>query len=371
MTIRLKKIDEYVILDFIKAFFFSLITLMFIFLAFNLLDYLKIDSHQPRRLLYLAIIYSVPQIFVYVVFPAIMFSVSFVISRMTNDKEFVALFSSGISFYRVIMGIIILAFFISLSMFFIQNFIVVDFNKKSSEYLNQYKMNLKKMKAPSEVIFQKNLKGKDSYYFFHYFDPEKKEISGYFHIIYFKTVNDREIITKILESESAKYLSENNWKLFKIRELIFNDNLELTKVNFYIEKEIKFEENLDFFLNPNKNPGELSLIELKKEIEFRKKYSIDYEEYEAHYYANIAFPFIGVVIALIGAITGNMGTVRGGNPLIQSLFLSTLTLFLYQISFRVGLNLGETGIISPKFAGTGPLLLFLLFSFVLIFKHRR
>ncbi|GIX42230.1 MAG: permease [Leptospiraceae bacterium] len=368
----IKILDRYITIQFIKSFLFSLIGLIFVFLLINLLDAMKIETDQSKKLLYLSLLYSIPQISVFIIPAAIMFSVSFVVSQMTNDKEFIAIFSSGISFYRAISGILILSVFISFFILYIQDKIVVPFNKISQSYLNEYKKNVKKMKAPRDVIFQMNLKGKDSYYFIQYYEPSKKEILGGFHIYKFIKKNNLEIPYLIIEAESAKYNQETKkWFLKKIREIYFNENLEITKINFYLEKEYELVESIDFFENPSKNPTELSLEELRKEIDFRKKYSLDATPYEVHYHALLSFPFICIIISIIGAITGNMGGLRSGSPLIKSLLLSTLTIFLYQIIFRLGLSLGEGGVISPFIAGWGPLFLFTGIAIYLVIRHRR
>jgi lipopolysaccharide export system permease protein len=368
----IKILDRYITIQFIKAFLFSLIGLVFVFIMINLLDAMKIETTQSKKLLYLSLFYSIPQISVFVIPAAIMFSITFVISHMTNDKEFIAIFSSGISFYRAILGIMIISVFLSLIVLFLQDRIVVPYNKISQRYLNEYKKNIKKMKDPKDVIFQINLKGKDSYYFIQYYDSQTKEIVGGFHVYKFKKIDHLELPEIIIESESAKYDQQSKkWILKKVREIYFDENLNIIKVNFYLEKEYEFLENLDFFENPTKNPTELSLEELKQEIEFRKKYSLDSSSYEVYYHSMLSFPFFCIVIAIIGAITGNMGGLREGNPFIKSILFSTLTIFLYQILFRLGLNLGESGILPSIVAGWGPLFLFVGIALYLVLRHRR
>lgn len=369
---RIKTIDRYITIQFVKSLLFSLIGLIGVLFLVNLLDSMKIETNQSKKLLYLSLLYSIPQIAVYILPAAIMFSVSFVVSYMTNEKEFVAIFSSGISFYRAILGIFIISILLSITLLYLQDQIVVPFNKKSQSYLNEYKLNIKKMKAPKDVIFQMNLKGKDSYYFIQYFDPPSKKILGGFHIFKFKKENYLEMPVLMIEAEEAQYIEEKNlWNLKKVREIIFDDNINIIKVNFYLEKEYAFLENLSFFINPNKNPTELSLKELNEEIEFRRKYSLDSVMYEVQYHAILSFPFICIIITIIGAITGNMGNIRSGNPFIRSLLFSTMVIFFYQVILRLGLSLGEGGIIPPWLSGWGPLFIFLMICIYLIYKHRR
>lgn len=367
----MKILDRYITFSVIKAFLFSIIGLSFVFIIINILDLMKIETTQSKKLLYLSIYYSVPQIFVFVTPAAIMFSVSYVISSMTYNREFIAIFSSGISFYRAIAGILIFSIFISFFIIIFQNFIAVPYNKISQQYLKEYKKNIKKMSDPKNIIFQINLKGQNSYYYINYFDPEKKIITGGFSVLQFKTIDNLEIPEIQLDAESAKFLENHKWILYKVREIIFDENLNIIKVNFYLEKEFSFTENIDFFLNPDKNPHELNLFELKEEINFRKKYSLDSTIYEIQYHAILSFPFFCIIVGIIGAITGSSGSLRSGSPLIRSLLYSTIAIFLYQVIFRLGLNLGEAGILSPFFAGWGPLFLFIFITLYLIHKNKK
>ncbi len=367
----MKILDRYITFSIIRSFLFSLIGLSLVFIFINLLDYIKIESSQSKKLLYLSIYYSIPQILVFVTPASIMFSSTYVISSLTQNREYVAIFSSGISFYRTIAGAFLFWILLSISLIFFQNHVVVPFNKISQKYINEYKKNLKKMNHPKEIIFQMNFKGQNSYYYINYFDPIKKMIWGGFSILQFKIVDQLEIPTVQIDAESANFKENHKWILYKVREIIFNDDLGIEKVNFYLEKEIHFAENLDFFLNPHKNPYELNVYELKKEIEFRKKYSLDFTIYEIQYHALYSFPFFCIIIGIIGSISGNIGSIRSGSPFIRSLLFSTLVIFLYQIIFRLGINLGEAGILPPYIAGWGPLFLFFLFAVYLIYKHKR
>ncbi|MFN3603911.1 MAG: LptF/LptG family permease [Leptonema sp. (in: bacteria)] len=367
----MKLLDRYITGSVILSFFFSLIGLSLVFIFINLLELLKIESTQSKKILYLSLFYSIPQILVFVTPASIMFSVSYVISSMTYNREYMAIFSSGISFYRTLAGIFFFCILLSFFLIFFQNSIVVPYNRISQSYLKEYKKNLKKMSDPKDIIFQVNLKGQNHYYFINYLDPDKKMISGGFSILEFKMQENLEIPIVQIDAESARFIEGQKWILQKVREMRFDENLKITKVNFYLEKEIRLPESIDFFMNPYKNPNELNLLELKKEIEFRKKYSLEATPYEIYYHTMLSFPFFNIIIGILGAITGNMGSLRGGSPFLRSLLLSTVAIFLYHLLLRLGINLGESGILPPFIAGWGPLFLFLIVPLYLIYKHKK
>lgn len=367
-----KLLDRYVFSQFLRAFFYALTGLILIFVFINFLDYLRIQSQQSKTLMYLALLYSVPQIAVLVIPASLMFSVSYVVSSMTYDREMVAIYSSGVSFYRTIAGILIFSVVLGAVVFLLQNFVVIDFNRKANLYLQEYKKNLKDYQSPKEMVFQYNFKGKDSYYFISYFHPQKKEVQGGFHIIQTTNKNGMEIPQKIIEADRGYYdETGKKWILSLGREVLLNENLEIIKVEFFAEKEFFFEEDISFFEKREKEPSELNLWQLREEIELRKKYSLDTVRYEVYFHASLSFPFITIITAFIGAITGASGSMRDTNPFVKSLLYSTILIFSFQILYRLGISLGEEGVIPPFLAGWYSSVIFAIVVLVLIRLHNK
>lgn len=362
----MRVLDRYFAGEFVRAFALALAGLVVVFFSMAILEAMRIESRQPKSLLYLHLFFSLPQTAVFVTPAAVMFSVCFTVAQFTMARELVAAFASGISFYRATAGIYVFALALSITLILFQNFVVIPSNRTSQEYLDRYKKNTKKK---LDVVWQKSVRGKHAFYFMQFFDREANEVKGGFHVILLREGTDRP--ERTLEAKSARHLGGHAWELSLVRETIFDENLNVTAVKAHEQYSLEVEEDISFFLNPMRNPAELDLSELREEIRLREAAGLSAVPYQIQLHATLAFPFMCFIIGLVGAIAGNMGSLRSGGPLIRSLLLSTATIFFFQVSIQLGQNLGENGLIPPWIAGWGATFVFACVAAILVSRHRR
>lgn len=365
---KLNRLDRYLGGEFIKGFLLALLGLLLVFLSVSINEAMKIESKQPRYLLYMHLLTSVPQLVVTITPAAIMFSVCFVVAQFTMARELVAIFAAGISFYRAVAVIFGFAFMLSLVLIAFQNYVVVPSNRVSLDYMEQYRKNTKRK---LDVVWQRSFRGKQAFYFVQYLDRENNRIMGGFHILFFKPDTTPLRPVRMIEAKNAISMGDRDWKLQLVREIFFDEKLNVKDVKLHVELPITLDEDLSFFTRPRRDPSELNLAELLDEIESRESAGFNATDYRVHFHATIAFPFMSFIVAVVGAIAGNMGSLRSGGPLIRALLLSTATIFFYITSIRIGQNLGENNILPPFVAGWAPTVLFAVISVVLVIKHRR
>ncbi|MCB1167669.1 MAG: LptF/LptG family permease [Leptospiraceae bacterium] len=361
----MKILDRYIGLEFLKAFGLALLGLTVVFLAFKIIELQKIDSAEPKELLRLHYLYSIPQIAIFVTPAAMMFSVCFVVAQFTMARELVAVYSCGTSFYRAVLPIYVVATIVSVGSIVAQDQMVTPANRKAQDYLAQYKKNSRQSR---DIVWQRNVRGKEGFYFIYFYDRTKKRIIGGFH---YMQVNDSNRPTRLIQALSADYNEDGSWTLKLVKDIHMDEKLHVTDTKLLPELTIRFPESLEFFSNPQTNPEELSLSELVKEIEFRKQYGFSTVQYEVHFHRSLSFPFMVLIVAVVGSVAGSMGSLRSGGPLIRSLLLSTATIFFYQIAFEIGENLGKAGIVSPAIAGWGPTAIFVGVGGWLIWQRGR
>lgn len=359
----MKILDRYIGLEFLKAFALALAGLTIVFLAFQVLEGEKIDSTEPKSLLRLHYLFSIPQIAVFVTPAAMMFSVCFVVAQFTMARELVAIYSAGTSFYRAVVSIYIVAATVSVGTIAFQDQVVTPSNRKAEDYLAQYKKNTSQVR---DVVWQRNLRGKDGYYFIYFFDREKNRIIGGFH---YMEVDEQDRPTRLIQSLSADYNEDGTWTLNVVKDIKLGKDFSVLKTDVRESMRIRFPEELAFFSNPRINPAELNLQNLLEEIEFREKYGFSTVPYRVHFHRSLSFPFMVLIVAIVGSVAGSMGSLRSGGPLIRSLLLSTATIFFYQLTFEIGENLGTAGVIPPALAGWGPTGIFALIGAYLIWKR--
>ena len=132
-----------------------------------------------------------------------------------------------------------------------------------------------------------------------------------------------------------------------------------------------FPEDMEFFSRPSRDPAEMNILELESEIEERNRRGLSDSVYRVHYHGNLAFPVMCILVVIVGAYAGGRSGPRGSNPMVRSILLSSATIFLYQVAFRLSVSLGGNGVVPPELAGWGPTVLFAVLAFPLVYSSIR
>ncbi|MBI3396610.1 MAG: LptF/LptG family permease [Spirochaetia bacterium] len=362
---RLKILDRYVAVEFLKAFLLALAGLVLIVEMMNVLDNIRNEPNKPPDHVALYLLFTIPQTTSLVVPAALMFSVCFVVAQLTVSREMVAVQSAGVPFFRGVAPILIFSGLLVIVMFFFQNFVVTPSNELSARELAIIRKNRGTVK---DLIWQRNLRGREGYYFIYFLDREKLAIMGGFN--YLAMQDGRP--SRMLQAHAGRYRPESkDWVFQKVRIIEFTPEPQVKKITDHEEWTETLPDDIEFFNAPSSDPGEMTLGELWDEMARRKRLGIAAVQYQVQFHANIAFPLMSLVVALVGAVVGSMGNIRSGGPLFRSLLLSTATFFTYQMVFRLGQNLGNNGILPPPLAAWGPTGIAMALAGFLVYRNLR
>jgi len=361
----IQTLDRYLGLEFLKAFLFSLFGLVMILTTFLMLENLRIETKQDKIHIYLYILYTIPQLTAHIIPAALMFSVCFTVAQFTVSREMVAIHSAGVSFYRAVLPILIAGPVVSVTLFLFQNFVVTPANIAAADEMEIVR---KGVGAEKDVIWQRNLRGREGYYFIYYFNKPVNKIVGGFN--YLEMKGDKP--SRMIQAKSAQYREgTRDWELKTVRIVEFQNTMEIESVEEHPELITSFPDDISFFFRPSLDPSELDIAGLLEEISRRETMGITAVPYRVQLHANIAFPLMCLIVVIVGAIGGNMGSLRSGGPLIRSLIISIFTMFVYQLIFRLGQSFGTSGLVPPSFAAWGPTGLFVGIAGVLVWKNRK
>ncbi|MBL8019768.1 MAG: LptF/LptG family permease [Leptospirales bacterium] len=365
MFSRFSILDRYLFFEFLKSFAFALTGLAMMWLTFQALDTVKVVTRAPRYHIYLYLLYSVPSVVAFVLPMAVMFSVCFVVSQFSVSRELVAIFSAGVSFYRAVAPIWIFAGGLVITLFLFQNFVVTPSNRLAAEEQAIFKKDTATVK---DLVWQRNLRGREGYYFIYYLDRKEKAIKGGFN--YIQITNGKPI--RMIQANSGQYSPEtDSWLFKKVREIKFRPDIGIESIQSYDELTEKFPDEYDFFENPLRDPSELNVFELFREI--RKKTSLGFTvtTYEVQFHSLIAFPFFCFIVAVIASVAGAGGSHRSAGPLVRALLLSVITILIYYLGAGLMSSMGNNGVIWPSVAAWTPTLGFLGAAAYLVWKNRK
>ncbi len=367
----LKKLDRYILGKFLKTFFFSITLILLIFIVFDIKD--KIPTFTKDSIPLKEIIFDYYLMFIpyYGNFFSPLFTflaVIFFTSKMAQQTEFVAIYSSGTSFARIMRPYIIGAFVLGFSSLLLNHFILpkvfkikVGFEDRwiNNNY-NSDEQNLHKKIGPNRIL---------------YLESYDNKLNTAFKVSIEDVVNNKQ--TYFLSAANMKWDSlSSEWVFNSVyeRKIIEQDRLDTLKNqkpifkqinNFYQSKKIKIEFTPSDMGRYESKYEAMTYFELKKFIiRERLKGSTRIEFFEVEQYKRSSFPFATFILTIIGFCVSSR-KVRGGVGLQIALGL-VLSCFYIMLMY-IFTTIATTGFAIPWVAVWTPNF---IFSFVALYFLR-
>ncbi|AAX17305.1 LptF/LptG family permease [Borrelia hermsii] len=280
-----------------------------------------------------------------------LFAVSNLIGNLSMRNEIIGLFSCGISISRILRSIIMLSVFISVLLFFFDNYLVIDTVTKRDAFL---KNSIGSKGANDRNIIIKDF-AREIYNIRHY-DIENDIIANL--MIILKDQNDN--FKKRYDISKAEW-TNSRWRLYGVR--------EFSKV----ERDVieKFHEVLDGGGIVNLEPEYIKIIMLSsKTLNFSKLISwigalrrenLDSSEALFDFFSRIFFSFR---LILLSFTVGFVSFALKKNIFIWSLLNSIAFAVVYVISIMVFSFLADLGYLPIFVASSLPTILFIIINFV-------
>lgn len=317
----LRKLDAYIVRKFLGTFFASIALIIIIVVVFDVSE--KIGDFIDKKVPLNAIIFDYYLNFIpYFVnmFSAlfIFIAVIFFTSRMAANTEIVAILSSGISFYRLMLPYIACALLIGVLNLYLANYLIPSVNKNRLAFESKY---IRRQYVNQNLNIHLRYDNNDYFYVESFdngvnlgyrFTMEKIDSSG---------------MVEKLSSESIRYDSaKQEWILRDF----FKRNLK--KDGEVVEKgdmlNIKLPITPGDFARDRKNVEEMTYPELKKFIATEKERGstlVKFYEYENS--QRMTAPFAAIILTLIGFALSSHKR-RGGIGIHLAIGISLAFIFI-------------------------------------------
>jgi len=378
-------LDRYLIRQFLYALLFSLIAFWVIFLVVDLVEHLDtfIDRHATFFMIIKYYFYYTPYIVVLSLPVAMLLSCLFSLGQLAKNNELLAMKSAGISLYRMLSPLFVLAFLISLVTIVFGGLVVpLTFQKMTEVKTVEIE---KETKEKNFLLHNLFVQGGDGRIFhLDVYNSKEKTGSG---VLAQKFENNR-----LREEIQAKKISweGNGWLFEEGRERIFTDSLiesEAPKESAPTESATLSEQGevekyetfdrllrLDLKIKPEalaqrqKKPEEMGYFELSDYVKIKKRSGQDVAKETTDLYLKLSFPFVSFILVLFGApIAANPKRSGVAIGFAISLFIS----FVYYTLIRMGQSFGYSEKLSPLFAAWGANILFFILGIVLLIKAKK
>ena len=344
-------LHRYVTREYLKIFSLSLTSLLLIYvivLFFQKVD-LFVKYKAPFYLIFLYLLYKIPEVIFQWTLPyGVLLATLLTLGTLSRHSEITAMKAGGVSLYRITFPLFFIVLFISLCSFLGNEYLVPLTNHKT-----RYLLSVQLRKEPPASFF-KNYKiwYRSDHHIFNIqlLDPNKKALKG----VTLYEFDDRFRCLQRIDASEVKWIN-GKWKFYdgSVRDFDEGGSIQTTP---FRELEVSLAENWESFESIERQSREMSYTDLRTYVQKIQAAGYDSTRYLVELYAKLSYPFLNLIMILIG-VPFALKTGRSGGVAL-SIGVSVLIGFAYGVTFYVFLSFGKSGVLSPFLSAWIPTILF-------------
>ncbi|HSQ29377.1 MAG TPA: LptF/LptG family permease [Gemmatimonadaceae bacterium] len=357
----LRPLDRYVFSEFSKIFFVTALGFPILLIVIDLTDHVQgyLDKQIPTRDIALSYLYWIPDSMFMVLPAAVLFATVFSIGGFTRHSEVTAAKASGISFYRLILPILlgsVLACGLDLGL----GEVVPLSNRRRSELLQEDKAQVGTSRYNFAFAGEYGRVYKASE-----LHTDSGRIAG---LQIERKGAGAAYPTYLLSADTAVYNTRGqHWTLRKGEMHIVSDTGANVTISFAAASDPHFTERPAEMMAKARDPHDMRYKELTRFITALERSGGDANVLRVERALKIAIPVTCIIIALFGAPLAT-STQRGGSAYGIAVSLATTMIFLLMIQLTRAI--GGKGVIPPDLAAWIPGAIFGLMGLVLLARVR-
>lgn len=306
--------------------------------------------------------YKVPLIIFQTIPVAVLLATVFTLGSLTKNSEITAIKASGINIYQIVTPIILTSLLLSLLTLFFNEYIIPYTNKRV-EYIERVRI---KKKKPRGVFEPGNtwFRGENGvFYNFQFINPQANLLKE---VIIYK-FDDNFRLQYRIDGKQMEW-KKDTWHIKQAIRRTFD--AQGMKIEQMAEKALpQLKETPASFKEVSKNPEAMSYQELRAYLTKLLRQGYDVKRYLVDLHGKLSFPFISLVMAIIG-IPFSLRLNRSGGKAV-GLGLSLILGFGFWVVLSLGMALGHAGGLPPLIAAWGGNILFGLSGIYLLTRVKQ
>jgi len=350
----MKKIDRYILRQFVQTAAFALLAFIVIFVAVDMMENLDdfLDRHATAPIIALYYLHFIPEIVKLMVPVAMLLSALFTTGRSSTYNELTALKSGGVSLYRFMLPVVVFALVLSAAMIYFNGWVVPSSNRQKFQIARTY--------------FQKNIEFVSRNNIFIQVSPMRILVIGLFD-------DQRNLATQVSIQDFDPVHPTVIAHRYDAKQMQWDEKTETWTLGQGIERQFAGEKEIarQFVTQPighlnfspedirkkQQRPEEMNFTELGEFIANQQRAGQDVSRWLVDYYGKISFPFASTVVVLFGIPFASVR--RRSGPGIEFGIAIAIT-FLYMVFLQVSQAFGYNGDLNPLLTAWLANLLFLI-----------
>ncbi|MEN6620158.1 MAG: LPS export ABC transporter permease LptG [Smithella sp.] len=358
----MKLLDKYILKEYSRFFFITIISLISLFLIVDFFEKIRMFLSNNASIIQIAsyFLFSIPMIISLMLPAAILLATLITFSNLSKYSEIIAMKANGISLYRIAGPVLIFSALIGIFLFYFSEVLTPLSIQKAEHIIN------------TEIQKQKNLgsfkqnelwyRSENAIYNFKMFDVTKNTLRG----IVINYISHDFTLQKRIDAQSAEW--KNGQWVFHNLLLTHFDSTGTPVLEWFQEKIISLPEKPDNFKIMQKDAEKMGFFDLWKYIHKIQSEGYDATRYIVDLQGKLAFPFVTVILVLIGISFSTRSERQGG--VMQSVGIGIIIGFSYWIVHAFSMSLGRSGILPSILSAWIANILFLSAGVTLFFRTK-
>ena len=354
-------VQAYITRMFFKYFGVVLTMVTIVYLAidfFGRIDKLIALALPPSDII-AYFLFKIPLIISQILPAALLLGVLIVFGLMSKNNEIIALKSGGISVLSLTRPVIVIGVILSLVLFVFSEAVVPVANSRVREIIDPDTGERRMVTSRERNIW---IRGDRSITHIAYYNPAESAIHGVI-VIYF---DDAFAMKERIDAQRGEF-ADNGWILYDGMVQRFDENDDHHVVSIHERLEIDLNFLPDDLLRVVAESEEMNFGALLNYIRKVEQDGYDATRYRVDLHAKIAFPWVCLIMALIGSGIALRGKTREGG-LAAGFAYGIATAFLYWGCYSFCLSLGYGYLLPPPAAAWAANVLFMGIAGLLIFN---
>lgn len=365
----MKIITRYLLEQFLRIFFLTLAVLTILFLVIHFMDrideFVRSENVSKVFLIVIYFLYKIP-ISVYTVTPmAILLASLLTLGVLYRNNEIVILKSCGLSLIRIAFPILAASLGIGVISFLNGEFVVVTAKKETNKIFYE-----DIRQVGEQAVFRKDriwLRSDPNYVWnIRHLDTNRKTLNG----ITLYEVNEADgSIKSRLDADYAVFNEGGKgWWFQNAAYRQFDTNRNFTE-KYFRRLWLNIDATVEDFLIAKKDPDEMTFREILEYIREIRKEGYDDTRYMVDMQVKIAFPAIGLVMALISVPFAETMKMRGGH--LMGIGLAVIIGAVFWFIFSMAVALGHSGKLPSLLAAYGAHIIFGFTAVYMLLSNRQ
>ena len=358
-------LSRYIAREFLKLLSLWIASFFMIFFVIDLVEKVNeiIVHNAPFYLILEYFLYNLPSVLSMTLPFATLLAALITSGVLARNNEVVAMKAHGVSTYRIMIPLLVLAASVT-AFIFLSNETIVPYSTRKANYIWSVKIKQEEERA----FFKVNkiwYRGEDRIYNIRLLEPKKDILRGV-------TIYRFDEAFNLRQRADARRAQWNGfgWTFYDVAIRDFLPGGEVV-TEIYDERKIPLQEKPEDFKKGMKNPDEMTYRELKAYVEELTREGYDPTRYVVDLHHKVSFPFLTLIMVLMGSpLALAAGHGRGGG-IAQGVGLSIVIGFVYWVAFAISVAIGHSGTFPPFIAAWAPNIFFaLLGGFILESIHQ-